>query len=274
MRFDSQPLANPDKTQWSWIGAVSLGDAGAPIVVEANGNEVRLASGARFPFPGGTGHSSPTPEGIVPIDFNYDFKTDLVLAGAGGVRFFRQDSPSTFTDVTALTKLPASVLNGRYTGAWAVDIEADGDLDLVLGSATGAPTVLRNNGDGTFTVTSPFNGVSGVRGFVWADLNGDGNPDATFIDGDGHLRVFDNQRSGNFSEIPLPASGGQVQSSRRSGYKSPRSAGPAGCPVGWRYSSPGGKARCQRLGFRGGCASSRCIQLPRRRGPSACRRPG
>ena len=207
MRFDSQPLANPDKTQWSWIGAVSLGDAGAPIVVEANGSEVRLASGARFPFPGGTSHSSPTPEGIVPIDFNYDFKTDLVLAGAGGVRFFRQDSPSTFTDVTALTKLPSSVLNGRYTAAWTVDIEADGDLDLVLGSPTGEPTVLRNNGDGTFTVTTPFNGVSGVHGFVWADLNGDGNPDATFIDGDGHLRVFGNQRSGHFSEIPLPASG-------------------------------------------------------------------
>ncbi len=207
MRFDSQPLANPDKMQWSWIGAVSLGDAGAPIVVEANGSEVQLASGARFPFPGGASHSSPTPEGIVPIDFNYDFKTDLVLAGFGGVRFFRQDSPSKFIDVTALTKLPGSVVNGRYTAAWAVDIEADGDLDLVLGSSTGEPIVLRNNGDGTFTVITPFGGVSGVRGFVWADLNGDGNPDATFIDGDGHLRVFANQRSGHFSEIPLPANG-------------------------------------------------------------------
>ena len=140
MTFDPQPLANPDKTQWSWIGAVSLGDAGAPTVVEANGNEVRLASGAKFPFPGGAAHSSPTPEGIVPIDFNYDFKTDLVLAGAGGVRFLRQDSPSTFTDVTAADQATRSaILNGHYTGAWAVDIEADGDLDIVLGSATGAP---------------------------------------------------------------------------------------------------------------------------------------
>ena len=41
--------------------------------------------------------------------------------------------------------------NASYTGAWAVDIEADGDLDIVLGTKTGEPTVLRNNGDDTFT---------------------------------------------------------------------------------------------------------------------------
>jgi hypothetical protein len=41
-----------------------------------------------------------SPEGVLQVDFNYDFKTDLVLAGAGGVRLFRQDSSSVFTDVT------------------------------------------------------------------------------------------------------------------------------------------------------------------------------
>lgn len=75
----------------------------------------------------------------------------------------------------------------------------------------GAPTVLRNNGDGTFTGISPFSEVDGVRGFVWADLNGDGNPDATFIDGGQRLRVFSNQRQGKFSEIPLPSGVGQVK---------------------------------------------------------------
>ena len=79
-----------------------------------------------------------------------------MLAGAGGVRFFRQDSPNAFTDVTAQTKLPKSVTNARYTGAWAVDIEADGDLDIVLGANGGLPVVLRNNGDGTFLAIHPF----------------------------------------------------------------------------------------------------------------------
>jgi hypothetical protein len=209
--FDPQPLPNPDKTIWSWIGAVSLGDEGAPTVVEANGSEVSLATGAHFPFPGGRAKTAPTAEGIVPIDFNYDFKTDLVLVGAGGIRFLRQEDPQAFTDVTAQTKLPATVLDGKYIGAWPVDIEADGDLDLVVVPSAGTVVVLRNNGDGTFTTVTPFMGVSDVRGFVWADLNGDGNPDAAFIDGAGGLHVFLNQRSGRFAEMPAPSGLGEIK---------------------------------------------------------------
>lgn len=211
MSFSPEPLANTDKTKWAWIGAISLSDTGAAIIAEADGNKVHLSTGATFPFPGGASKTPPLPEGVVPIDFNYDFKTDVVLAGDGGVRFFRQDKPDTFTDVTAQTKLPKAVINGRYTGAWAVDIEADGDLDVVLGSRSGPAVVLRNNGDGSFTPISPFAGISGVRGFVWADLNGDGNPDATFVDGSNHLHAFINERSGRFEEMRVPGEVGSVK---------------------------------------------------------------
>ncbi|MGA9812792.1 MAG: FG-GAP-like repeat-containing protein [Terriglobales bacterium] len=203
LSFNLQPIANTGNARWNWIGAISLGSAGAPVVVLANAREVHLATGATFPFPGASG-VLPLPEGVVPIDFNYDFKTDLVLAGAGGVRLMRQDNPSAFTDVSAAAKLPKSVANAPYTGAWAVDIEADGDLDIVLGAKAGAPTVLRNNGDGTFLPIHPFDGVSGVSGFAWADLDGDGNPDAAIIDGAGRLHVFMNLRQGQFKERPLP----------------------------------------------------------------------
>ncbi len=64
MHFDAQPLANADKTKWTWIGSVSLGDAGAPTVVEANGDEVRLASGAKFSFPGGAAHEPLRPKAL------------------------------------------------------------------------------------------------------------------------------------------------------------------------------------------------------------------
>jgi hypothetical protein len=121
------------------------------------------------------------------------------------LRFLRQDKPEAFTDVTTQTKLPRSVTDGSYTGAWAVDIEADGDLDIVVGAKDGLPVVLRNNGDGTFLPIHPFAGVSGVRQFVWADLNGDGNPDAALIDGSGQLHLFINDRSGRFHEQGLPA---------------------------------------------------------------------
>ena len=77
-----------------------------------------------------------------------------------------------------------------------MDIEADGDLDIVLGAKAGTPTVLRNNGDGTFLPIHPFAGVSGVSGFAWADLDGDGNPDAAIIDGAGRLHVFMNRAPG------------------------------------------------------------------------------
>ena len=205
LTFPSEPVPNLNDGHWDWVGAISLASGGPPTVVVANGKEVRLSSGAGFAFPGGSVATPPGPNGVLPIDFSYDFKNDLVLAGVGGVRLMRQDDPKAFTDVTAQTKLPASVINASYTGAWAVDIEADGDLDVVLGSQQGAPTVLRNNGDGTFLEIHSFNGVSGVRGFAWADLDADGDPDAALIDGAGKLHVFSNERQGQFRERALPA---------------------------------------------------------------------
>ncbi|MGA8430529.1 MAG: FG-GAP-like repeat-containing protein [Candidatus Sulfotelmatobacter sp.] len=205
LKFAAQPVADASNHHWDWIGAILLGSAGVPVIGEADGQQVHLSSGATLPFPGGPSKVAPGPDGVLQADFNYDFKTDLVLAGAGGVRLFRQDSPSAFTDVTAQTKLARSVVNANYTGAWAVDIEADGDLDIVMGASEGLPTVLRNNGDSTFLAIHPFAGISGVRGFAWADLDGDGNPDAAIIDGSSKLHVFMNERQGQFRERSLPA---------------------------------------------------------------------
>ena len=205
LNFVSHPVPNLEG-KWDWTGAVQLGSAGAPAVAAANGRSLKLSSGSTLNFPGGASAIPPQPEGVLPVDFNYDFKTDIVLAGAGGVRFFTQESPPSFRDVTAETKLPKTVTNAPYSGAWAVDIEADGDLDIVMGSASGLPTVLRNNGDGTFLPIHPFPGVSGLGGFAWADVDGDGNPDAAIIDGSGHLHIFINLRQGQFRERALAAS--------------------------------------------------------------------
>ena len=198
-------LSSGSGSPWTWIGSVSLSGARAPATVVGNSHIVKLSTGAELPFPGGSANAPLRPESILPVDFNYDFKTDLVLAGEGGVRFFRQESPTSFTDVTAQTKLPPALLHDTYTGAWAIDVEADGDMDILLGAHQGPPLVLRNNGDGTFTAIHPFNSISGLRGLAWVDLDGDGNPDAAMIDGSGILHFFHNQRGGVFSELPLPA---------------------------------------------------------------------
>ena len=205
LKFTAEPVANTATGNKDWIGAIALSGEGGPVVATASAREVRLAGGASFPFPGGPANRPPSFDSILQIDFSYDFKTDLVLAGAGGVRLMRQENPSSFTDVTAETKLPANVVNANYTGAWSADIEADGDLDVVLGSEQGNPTVLRNNGDGTFLDIRPFEGTSGLAGFAWADIDQDGDPDAALLSSTGALHVFSNERQGQFSERPLPS---------------------------------------------------------------------
>jgi tetratricopeptide (TPR) repeat protein len=203
IEFRPEPLKlTTDKTDW--VGAISLSGEGAPVIATGAAREVRLASGAILPFPGGASNTAPTTHGILPLDFNYDFKTDLVLAGDGGVRFFRQDSPTAFTDVTAETKLGSTVTNRKLTGAWSADIEADGDLDIVVGSKDGTPRVLRNNGDGTFVEIQPFAGINGLADFTWGDLDADGDPDAALIDGHNTVHVFSNERQGSFTERTVP----------------------------------------------------------------------
>ena len=200
--FSSDTVPNAPAGKWSWIGAISLNGEGTPVIVLANEKEVRTGN-ASYPFPSGPAGVPPGPESIAGLDFNYDFQTDLVFAGAGGVRLLKQESANKFTDVTAQTKLPATILNGSFTAAWAADIDLDGDLDVVLGAAK-VPTVLRNNGDGSFAEIHPFEAVSGLGAFVWADIDGDGDPDAALIDDQSKLRFFANERSGQFKERVLP----------------------------------------------------------------------
>jgi Tfp pilus assembly protein PilF len=203
LTFNAEPITELQSDKWDWIGAISLNGEGAPTVAVANGREVRLSTGATLPFPGGASATPPAAHGVLAVDFNYDFKTDLVLAGAGGIRFFRQDSPNSFVDVTAQTKLPASATGFSYSGAWAADVEADGDMDIIVPARDGAAAVLRNNGDGTFTEAQLFEGSTGLRDFLWADLDADGDADAALRDSRG-LQVYENERGGQFRSRSMP----------------------------------------------------------------------
>ncbi len=201
------PLSTVDRAEWT--GAVSLTGDSQPVVVTADGRQVRLPH-ATLTFPGGSSGTAPMADGVLAADITNDFRTDLVLAGAGGLRLFRQDDGGAFTDVTRRTGLPAAVTGASLAGAWAADIEADGDLDIVLGPSTGPPIVLRNNGDGTFSELRPFPGLSELRAFAWADLDGEGVPDAALLDARGEIRVFLNQRAGQFRSRPVPSTRGRV----------------------------------------------------------------
>ena len=136
--------------------------AGPAVPLEADGRELRKAdgSGAIAAFPGGPSATPPSPRGVAVADWNSDYRLDLVLAGAGGVRFLRQKEDGSFEDVTAATGLGPEVLGVDAFGVWAADIELDGDLDFVVGVRAGPTIVLRNNGDGTFEAIPPFAAVA------------------------------------------------------------------------------------------------------------------
>ena len=203
LHFEPAPLAD-GLPGTLWAGAIPLDDSGKAAIVQADEASVQIYGGAKLPFPGGR-NAPLNRNSILAMDLNYDFRMDLVFAGASGIRIFQQKDINHFIDITAATRIPASVLKGAYTGAWAFDVDLDGDLDIVLGTSNGEPIVLRNNGDSTFAVIKPFPGVDGLKAFSSADLNGDSAPDVAMIDRNGALHLFDNERLGQYRARTTPA---------------------------------------------------------------------
>ena len=165
-----------------------------------------------LPFPGGAAGEPPSPRGITIADLNYDFRPDLVCAGAGGIRLYLQGADGLFKDASTASKLSPALLNTPAYGAWIADTDLDGDLDVVVGYPQAATQVLRNNGDGTFKALPLFEASRALRAFAWADFDGDGDPDPVFVDARGNLTMLSNERSGRFLPRTLPSSSQPVVS--------------------------------------------------------------
>jgi len=198
--FAIEPVAGVVE-QVGYAGVFVGGETSAPEVVAANGHRVWVGGEVAGTFPGGARATLPTVRGVVAADLNYDYRTDLVLGGDGGLRILRQKEDRTFADVTTAARLPSSVRAEPIWGIWVADVDTEGDLDLIVSTAAGPVVVLRNNGDGTFAAQSTFAGVENTRAFTWLDLDEDLVPDAAFVDSSGALRLFMNLRSGQFREV-------------------------------------------------------------------------
>lgn len=187
--------------------AVALDAENAPALVLHNRKEIQITGGARIVF----GDDAVVVRDIAAVDFNYDFKTDLITVSDRGVRFFRQENINSFTEVTSKTALPKSVLSAGYQALHILDFELDGDLDVLLcpNPGRGEPLLLRNNGDGTFRELRPFGQLKDIRRFAAADIDGDGDPDLGIVDASG-FRVLINERLGQYRAQSIPSDPGDV----------------------------------------------------------------
>ncbi|MBY0230807.1 MAG: FG-GAP-like repeat-containing protein, partial [Gemmataceae bacterium] len=193
---------------WDALVPAWLETRSAPTLWAADAKEARRIDGRgrSFPFPSGARKVAPSQQGILLADLDNDGFADLVLAGAGGLRFWMRLPDGGWEDATGKTKLAKEILEGDWWGVWAVDYDQDADLDLVLAPRDGPAVLLRNNADGTFTPMKTFGTVRSPRAFAWADLDGDGINEASFLDAAGKAHVFLNRRSGQFEPAkPLEA---------------------------------------------------------------------
>jgi hypothetical protein len=204
LTFTAEPIGQAGGEMLAVAMAFPLNVEGAPALVGADAMNVRRIDGAAgtwpLPLRRDAGNPPPSRDSIVPLDWNHDFRTDVVLCGGGGVFLLLQNEDGSFTDVTARTST-GSFPTYDCAGAWQADVEMDGDLDVIVGVRDGAPIVLRNNGNGTWEARQPFADTFNVRAFAWADLDRDADPDAVFVDASGMLHIYINRQAGVFARV-------------------------------------------------------------------------
>ena len=206
LTFTAEPLEPGGAPPPSALLVLPPDGGGTATAFAATGREAWRpgAQEASLPFPGGARGVPPAGRGLLALDWNHDFRTDLVLAGAGGLRLLLQGPENVFTPAGADGPEVQELAGVDCSGAWAADVEMDGDLDIVAGVDDGSVVVLRNAGDGTWLRTQPFGNVVGVRDFAWGDLDRDGDPDAALLDAAGSLHLFANRQAGEFRRWQAP----------------------------------------------------------------------
>ncbi|MEX1063204.1 MAG: FG-GAP-like repeat-containing protein, partial [Balneolaceae bacterium] len=201
LRFDEAAGADFPETS-SFIISLMLREDLPPLTVHLAHSQVRIDQNVILDYPGEITGRAAGDFVLTGLDYNYNFMTDIAMAGNQGFRLYRQNEDYTFTDVTSDLDLSGEITDSSYTGIWNTDYDQDGDLDLVLARENGGVIFLRNNSDGTFAVADPFPELEDViTDFKWADLHGSGTPDAVFLTGEGALILYRNSRRGTFARV-------------------------------------------------------------------------
>jgi len=138
---------------------------------------------------------------LLTLDIDLDGDTDVVVSGGTVTAYLNDGSGLLVPDPG---RIPFTAWGPRLT---ALDLEGDGDPDLLDGGPGGA-VLLANDGSGFFTDVSARLGVVAgpLEAVLAADLDGDGNPDLALA-GPQRTILLWNDGSGSFgpgSSPPLP----------------------------------------------------------------------
>jgi cytochrome c-type biogenesis protein CcmH/NrfG len=145
-------------------------------------------------------------------DYDNDGRPDVFLLRDAGNRLLHQTTAGAFEDVTSKV-IAAPSAKGARSAAF-VDVDHDGDLDLVI-SGVGPAQLLRNNGNATFTdiaAAAGFaNAPSGGIAIVPTDFDNHRDVDVLIVAGAGAPALFQNNRDGTFRDVAravgLPGNG-------------------------------------------------------------------
>lgn len=141
-------------------------------------------------------------------DVDRDGDRDILVSGDNGNgRLYLNNGDNTFSDSGA--RFPGQFQSDNAL----VDIDLDGDLDAIYHNGLGNIDIYQNNGANSFTQVQSINpgraanGYTASRGFVTADLDGDGYSDLFVPRGNAATQsdlplVLINDGIGNFVEKP------------------------------------------------------------------------
>ena len=144
------------------------------------------------------------PGGVALADMDGDGDLDLLDAGPGGVRWFRNDRGR----FTAAPRLPGEIPGVPAFAAVAGDYDNDGATDLLILRASGLALLHRTSG-GAFQDSTASAGLASetltARTAAWVDADHDGDLDLVVAgsgrDGTPALRFLRNNGNGTFSDI-------------------------------------------------------------------------
>ena len=172
------------------------GEPSSTLVTLAN-NAVHAGASAEVSFPGSS--SDAVPSSVCAADVNADFRQDLICVGTEGCRIYLGAEDGSF----ALLPSELEEFGRSWRSVWAVDVEADGDMDLLLSDHQTPLRWIRNNGDASFTAVDAFLAAEKVVDLQIADFDRDGDIDLATLDGSGSIAVWRNRRGGVFVATTL-----------------------------------------------------------------------